>query len=194
MARIDSILGIVVSQGANELRVGAGREPKMLAYGIAKRLSIPSTPADTLRELLGDILSTEREEAMRAKGRIEVGYDAGSLGAFKVTLTARADGAFDAAFVRDGSRGGAKASPPVTVDHAPKLAPPVIAAPAPASGILPASPTPEPSVEHVDLVREREPAPAAPPGQQAGLAGTEGDQRQTSGTVTASELLSRLVA
>jgi twitching motility protein PilT len=165
MARIDSILGIVISQGANELRVGTDREPRMLAYGIAKKLSIPSTPADTLRELLGEILNKEREEAMRARGRVEVAYDAGTLGAFKVTLTARGDSAFDVAFVRDGARGGAKGQAAVTVDQArpqapgAKLGPPVLAVSAPASGVLPAAPPAPPSeVEQPDPARER-PAP-----------------------------------
>jgi twitching motility protein PilT len=164
MARIDSILGIVVSQGANELRVGADREPRMLAYGIAKKLSIPSTPADTLRELLGEILTREREEAMRAKGRVEVAYDAGALGAFKVTLTARGDTLFDAAFVRDGARAGSRAAAagPV-IDRASqasepgaKLGPPVLAVSAPASGILPAAPpAPLSEVEPPDAGRDR---------------------------------------
>jgi twitching motility protein PilT len=103
MARIDSLLAIVNQQAANELRMGTDREPRMLAYGATKRLSIPTTPEDTLRDLLGDILSPEREQAMRAKGRIEVTYDAGALGSFQVTLAAR-EGGFDAVFLK-GSRG-----------------------------------------------------------------------------------------
>jgi twitching motility protein PilT len=82
MARIDSLLAIVNQQAANELRMGTDREPKMLAYGAAKRLSIPTTTEDTLRDLLGEILSPEREQAMRAKGRLEVTYDGGALGTF----------------------------------------------------------------------------------------------------------------
>lgn len=61
MARVDSLLSILVQQGANELRLGTDREPKMLAFGTPKRLAIPSTPADMLRELLGEILTGERE-------------------------------------------------------------------------------------------------------------------------------------
>ena len=72
MARVDSLLSILVQQGANELRLGTDREPKMLAFGTAKRLAIPSTPAETLRELLGEILKGEREQAMRAGGRVDV--------------------------------------------------------------------------------------------------------------------------
>ncbi|HEX3344404.1 MAG TPA: hypothetical protein VHS09_07510, partial [Polyangiaceae bacterium] len=72
MARVDSLLSILAQQGANELRLGTDKEPKMLAFGAAKRLSIPTTPEDTLRELLGEILTPEREQALKAQGRVEV--------------------------------------------------------------------------------------------------------------------------
>ncbi|MFO0674562.1 MAG: hypothetical protein U0235_33940 [Polyangiaceae bacterium] len=55
MARVDSILSIVLSQGANELRVGTDREPKMLAHGSPKRFNMPATDEVTLRELLGEL-------------------------------------------------------------------------------------------------------------------------------------------
>lgn len=115
MARIDSLLAIVEQQSANELRMGTDREPKMLAYGAAKRLSIPTTSEETLRDLLGEILTPEREEAMRAKGRLEVVYEGGGSSAFQVTLVARERG-FDVTFLRT-ARGRSKeaaapASPP----------------------------------------------------------------------------------
>jgi twitching motility protein PilT len=121
MARIDSLLAIVQQQAANELRMGTDREPKMLAYGAAKRLSIPTTPEDTLRDLLGEILTPEREEAMRAKGRIEVTYASGALGSFQVTLSAR-EGGFDVIFLR-GAR--ARAAPAAPVSHGPPQPPPI---------------------------------------------------------------------
>jgi twitching motility protein PilT len=99
LARIDSLLAIVNQQAANELRLGTEREPKMLAYGVAKRLSIPTTSEGTLRDLLGEILTPEREQTMRAKGRLEIAYEGASLGSFQVTLIAR-EGGFDAIFVR----------------------------------------------------------------------------------------------
>lgn len=99
MARIDSLLAIVNQQAANELRLGTEREPKMLAYGVAKRLSIPTTSEGTLRDLLGEILTPEREQTLRAKGRLEIAYEGANLGSFQVTLIAR-EGGFDAIFVR----------------------------------------------------------------------------------------------
>jgi len=104
MARIDRILSIVADQGANELRVGTDREPKMLAYGSVKKLSIPSTSEEMLRDLLGEILAPDREEAMRARGRVDVVYEAGGLGAYQVSLTSRADHGFDAVFRKSSAR------------------------------------------------------------------------------------------
>src|SRR5580698_6468223 len=98
MARIDSLLSLVVAQGANELRLGVDREPKMLASGVAKRLSLPATPEATLRDLLDGLLGPEREQTMRA-GRADFAYEAPGLGSFQVTATRRGE-AFDVVFVR----------------------------------------------------------------------------------------------
>lgn len=111
MARIDSILGIVVQQGANELRVGTDREPKMLAHGAPKRFSMPETNEDTLRELLGEILAPEREQALRERSRIDVAYTTEAGVTFQVTVTTRPSGGFDALFLRASSRGAAVAPP-----------------------------------------------------------------------------------
>ncbi len=101
MARIDSILGIVVQQRATELRLGTDRLPKMLAHGEQKRLAIPETPEDTLRHLLGPLLSPEREELLRKNGRVDFVYDTPDLGAFQVALTARGEAAgFDVVFLK----------------------------------------------------------------------------------------------
>jgi len=123
MARVDSLLSIVVQQGANELRLGTDREPKMLAFGTPKRLAIPSTSEDTLRELLGEILTGEREQAMRAGGRVDVRYEAAGLGAFQVKLLGRAEGAFDAVFLRETRPSPGGALPAMAPPTAPPVAP-----------------------------------------------------------------------
>jgi twitching motility protein PilT len=139
MARIDSLLSIVVDQGANELRIGTNREPKMLAHGVAKRLSIPSMGEDMVRELLGEIL-TDREAVLRAKGRVEASYAAEKLGGFQVTLTARQDG-IDAIFLRAGTRHADKtelATPsPFSTARAAPEAPRTTAAPVVRNGATP---------------------------------------------------------
>lgn len=145
MSRVDSLLSILAQQGANELRLGTDREPKMLAYGAPKKLSIPSTPEDTLRELLGDILEGEREQSLKAHGRVDFTYEAAGIGAFQVRLTSRPSGGFDAVFLRQTARKPAPAPAPVAA--APPAAgppPPQIAyaAPSPIAYAPPAAPLP----------------------------------------------------
>jgi twitching motility protein PilT len=113
MARIDSILNLVDRQGANELRLGTDREPQMFADGTQKRLVIPKTSNDTLRELLGELLPPDREQQLAAQGQVQFLYEAQSLGAFRVALTRRGPpgGAleFDVVFLR--GRGPAGPAP-----------------------------------------------------------------------------------
>ncbi len=90
---------LVKDQGANELRVGVGTPPKMLASGVEKRLSIPTTDEQTLRDLLGELLDSERESALRSAGRVDFTHQAEGAGTHQVTMTTRSDG-FDVVFVR----------------------------------------------------------------------------------------------
>jgi twitching motility protein PilT len=165
MARIDRILSIVADQGANELRVGSDREPKMLAYGTVKKLSIPSTSEEMLRDLLGEVLTPEREEAMRARGRVDVAYEAGPLGAFQVSLTARGDQGFDAIFRKSSAR-------------------------APAAVLVPAF-APEPAREHE---HEHEHEQAQPAGLAASSAHHVAASPVAESDLVASAMLAELVA
>jgi twitching motility protein PilT len=101
MARVDSILSILRQQDANELQLGTDRAPRMLAYGSLKKLSLPATPEQTLRDLLGEILTQEREQVIRDKGRLQTTYSSAAQGAFDVAIVARADGGLDVSFVRE---------------------------------------------------------------------------------------------
>jgi twitching motility protein PilT len=104
MARIDSLLAIVADQGANELRIGSDREPRMFAYGTPKKLNIPPMPEQTLRDLLGEILTPERAASLEARKPVELTHEAGPAGSFHVTLTAREGGGLDILF-KGGKRG-----------------------------------------------------------------------------------------
>jgi twitching motility protein PilT len=159
MARIDSLLSILAQQGANELRLGTDKEPRMLAFGTPKRLSIPTTPEDTLRELLGDILTPEREQAMRAQGRLELGYEPTGLGPFHVKLTAR-NGGFDVVFLRDSSR-----RPPAPRALPSPPAPPSVAQAEPPSSAQSSLGGAAGGPAHVAVVHPpgHVPAPGAPP-------------------------------
>jgi twitching motility protein PilT len=129
MARIDSILALVDRQGANELRLGTDREPQMFADGAQKRLVMPKTSTETLRELLGELLPADREKMLVAQGQVQFLHEAPAFGPFRVTLTRRgpAEGelAIDAVFLR--GRGKAPAPPAPAV-----LAPPRAEGPVPA--------------------------------------------------------------
>src|ERR1043165_7461834 len=94
VARIDGLLRLVIQQGADELRLLVEREPKMFARGAPKRLSVPATSEETLRILLGDILSAEREAELNTRGRVETTYDAAGLGVFRVKLRLADTGGF----------------------------------------------------------------------------------------------------
>jgi twitching motility protein PilT len=149
MARVDSLLSILAQQGANELRLGTDKEPKMLAFGAAKRLSVPTTPEDTLRELLGEILTPERDQVVRTQGRAEVIYEAPGIGVFQVKLSAR-PGGFDVVFLRQGRPGLAA----VISAHGPASA----TAPTPAVAFAPPA-----AVPHVEGERGRALQPALAP-------------------------------
>lgn len=130
MAKIDRLLSLVLDQNANELRVGTDREPKMLAYGTAKRLALPSMDKETVRDLLGEILSPEREALLAKQGRVDGGYEAPSLGTFALTLTSRADG-FDVVFRKSSAKAVAAEPPPPPPPTSASV--PIVAAAPPAS-------------------------------------------------------------
>ncbi len=135
MARIDSILALVDRQGANELRLGSDREPQMFADGAQKRLVMPKTSTETLRELLGELLPADREKLLVAQGQVQFLHEAPSLGPFRVALTRRGPPGgpleLDVVF----TRGRGKAAPLAPVVE---VAPRAVEAP-PAPGPSPAA-------------------------------------------------------
>ncbi len=64
----------------------------MFASGEQKRLVIPKTSTETLRELLGELFPQDREQQLLREGRVEFTYEAAQLGPFRVTLTKRGGG------------------------------------------------------------------------------------------------------
>ncbi len=98
MPRIDSLLAIVVQQGANELRIRSDDEPKMFARGAPRRLSLPKMSEETLRELLGELCGDHASASLSSTGRHDVTYDAPSIGVFAVGLSRAPDGPLEARF------------------------------------------------------------------------------------------------
>ena len=121
MARIDSLLSIAISQGANELRIGSNREPGIFAFGTPLRLNIPSMSDNVMRELMGDILSPEREEIIHTKGSIEAPYRSAKAGSFMVTISSRPNG-LEAVFVSVGEYDRAEPAVSTTTAAAPAMA------------------------------------------------------------------------
>jgi twitching motility protein PilT len=101
MAAIDSLLGLLIQQGGNELRVATGVEPKMFAAGVARRTSFPATSEETLRELLGELWTPERAAIVAEGKRVELDYESARLGAFHLVFTPHPSG-FQATFRRIG--------------------------------------------------------------------------------------------
>lgn len=135
MPALDSLLRIVDQQGANELRLGSDKAPSMFASGTPKKLAIPPTSTDTLRELFGELLDATRLAQLDKLGRIELLHEADKLGAFRVTITKRPTGplAFDAIVLR------ANVAPAPIAAPAPS-APPPVPMTAPATRALPTPP------------------------------------------------------
>ena len=149
VARIDGLLRLVIQQGADELRLIVEREPKMFARGQPKRLSVPATSEETLRILLGDILSPELEQTLHARGHAETVYESASLGLFRVKFKLAETGGFEATFLQVAVHGRAEdaeapaapapaaSAPPTganregarTLPHGRSISPPSAAAP-----------------------------------------------------------------
>lgn len=114
MPHVDSLLNLATREGANELRIGTDRAPQMFAMGAPRRLSIPKTSADTLRHLLGEILSVEVQARLKSDGRAAVSHEVAGIGTFQVMLTARTEaGDLDVVFLRAGATDtSSNAAPP----------------------------------------------------------------------------------
>ena len=156
----------------------------MLAFGAAKSLSIPSTPEDTLRELLGDILDAEREQRCGHTGASRSCTRPRGSGRSRC-LCAPAAG-FDAVFVRGPRAAGARARPPrarrasaPAVTYAPQ-GPPVPQRAAPATGrtTCPARPSPSSCPPPSPFARATSTSPTASPrGSRGRRAPRLGDER-----------------
>jgi twitching motility protein PilT len=100
VAGIDSLLKLLLDANADELRLGADKAPRMFARGVPKRLTMAEMSGETLRALLGDLLSGARESALRESGRLSISHAARGQN-FVVTFTQREGGSgFDVVFVR----------------------------------------------------------------------------------------------
>jgi twitching motility protein PilT len=117
MAGIDSLLRLMISQGADELRLAIDRPPTMLQRGTPLRLSIPPTDGDMVQHLIGDLLAT-------ADGKSEFSHSLDGGESFAVTVRG-AGAALEATFKRGAAKAVARPAPaPRPTPAAPAAAPP----------------------------------------------------------------------
>ena len=112
MPGIDQILSIVSQQGADELRLAADEEPQVFAAGVRKRFVMAATPEPVLRQLLGDLLSPERDRQLQSKGRLEFAYEATGIGRFNVVLALRQNRSIEVTFATSAKMRPADDTPP----------------------------------------------------------------------------------
>ncbi len=115
MIGVDSLLRIALSHAADELRLATDTAPAMFARGAPLRLSVPATPDETLRLLLGPLLDDHLTE-LQSAGKIEVVHQSGNE-SFAVTICPRGKG-LEAIFRRVAAT--EKAPPPPVPIAAPR--------------------------------------------------------------------------
>jgi twitching motility protein PilT len=182
MNALNSLLRMVSAQQADELRLGVGRTPLVLAQGVPKNLTLAETGDRVLRQMLGSLFSAEAEACLGRGAAFDATYDAGdALGVYWVQFQPRSgqEGGFD-----------------VTLTNAP-AAPPEVSEPSGPSEVLTEaprvrSPRPTPALETLfaeavrlrasDVhVREGEPAFARVDGRVVRLKDGPFDMRELIG-------------
>jgi len=119
MRAIDSLLGILVQQGGDELHLAADRRPRMFNGDAELALTMPAMSAEAIQQLLGDVWTTHEAE-LRSRASLSLAYSGGELGPFALTL-AQPDGAGLEVTFRRGEA-AATAPPPPTVADEPAAA------------------------------------------------------------------------
>jgi len=99
MPGIDSLLRIMVQQGAAELHLAPDRPPQLSKDGAEHTLTMPPMPAATLRALLGELWS-DNERALHEAGQVTSSYTHAEIGCFELSLRGTDNDTFKATFTR----------------------------------------------------------------------------------------------
>lgn len=155
MPGIDQILSVVVKQGANELRLATNREPSVFAQGTRLRFTMAPTSNAVLRQLLGNILSPERDLELTQKRQLAFEYHLAKVGDFKVKASSRGSDELEVTFSLTSTLTAPTTAAPAPIRPAPDL-PNSVAAPSSVDGARVAA---EPTctqllVELVQLARQ----------------------------------------
>jgi twitching motility protein PilT len=102
MKAIDSVLKILVQQGATELRLASDRRPQMFKGDAELPLTIPAMSTERIRALLDD-LWTSHAPALRQQGQLSLTYNSAELGTFVLLLVQQDEATLEVRFRRDGS-------------------------------------------------------------------------------------------
>src|SRR5512143_1011017 len=97
MRPIDSLLGILIQQGGNELRLIADRRPRMFDGDTELPLTMPAMSADRIQQLLADLWTANEAELTR-RGRLELSYRNDELGLFAFHLQQSAEAGLEVSF------------------------------------------------------------------------------------------------
>ncbi len=111
MKAIDSILKILVQQGATELRLASNRPPRMFHGDTELPLTLPLMSSERIRELLDHILGPHAA-ALQQQGQLSLSYSSGELGPFALLISEREDATLEVCFRRGGPDGDAPADQP----------------------------------------------------------------------------------
>ncbi len=152
MKPIDSVLRIMVQDGATELRLASDRAPQMFRGDVGLPLTIPATSTKMLQGLLDD-LWTSRAAALGEQRSLSFSYASDELGDFAVTLQQEADGALKVFFRRDG-----EPLAPVAQVVRSEVPPPSVLRPAPAGEDEASAAAPDPRAGGSDEQRNALPA------------------------------------
>ena len=102
MKAIDSLLKILVQNGATELQLASDRPPQMFKDGFELAFTIPAMSTQRIRELLGD-LWTSHVATLREHSPLHLEYASAELGAFELTLAQAPDSTLKISFRRAGN-------------------------------------------------------------------------------------------
>lgn len=126
MAHVDSLLRVLASHQGDELHLAPGKAPLLRKAGGKLKLLFPPVEAAMYQLLLGELVTPERQEAIRRGETSRFGHEVRGHGRFDVEL----------------SPGGARfwrperepEPPPATEEEAPVVATPSLALPSPRPG------------------------------------------------------------
>ncbi|MBU1699987.1 MAG: PilT/PilU family type 4a pilus ATPase [Candidatus Eisenbacteria bacterium] len=79
MARIDSIFKLVNEQGASDLHVGAGSQPRLRVYGEIHPIDSPPMDDNQVRELVYEILTSEQTKLFEKDHDLDFAYEVPGL-------------------------------------------------------------------------------------------------------------------